>query len=177
MKVKNLVAKKPAKVIAYRLSDLGGANDCLREIGEMKREVGHEEAKLASQVAIMNAELETKLLPTKKRIKTLESALKRYANVNRKTLTADGAKTIKLASGEFGWRTSPTRVVLGDQEDKVLTTLEELKLNKYIRIIRELDREAVLRDRPSVAGITFAQSENFFLKPNEVFLEGERQVV
>jgi phage host-nuclease inhibitor protein Gam len=73
----------------------------------------------------------------------------------------------KTEAGTFGWRwTTPyVDIAKGVSDEKIIATLKREGLTDYIRITEELDREAMLRDQPKVAGVAYSQRDEFFAKP------------
>lgn len=98
-----------------------------------------------------------------------------FAEGNRHLLTDGGKrKSAKLASGQIGWRTTPPRVSLKDAES-IMERIRTLGLaGKFIRTKQEINKDALLSDpetASSIAGISISQTEEFFVKPDDVDIE------
>lgn len=93
-------------------------------------------------------------------------ALFGFAQPRKAELTKD-VRTQKTFAGTFGWRWTTPYVDLkeGKSDQDIIAALKRDGLTQYIRTTFELDREAMLRDRPKVAGITYSQRDEFFAKP------------
>ncbi len=162
-----------AKRTSTVLQNLEAATDALRELGIVEREIERISLEVADKVAALNKQAEEELFPLQDRQKGLQKRIRAFATKHKKTLTEKG-KTVFVSSGEFGWRLSPEKVVTKFSLERVLRALKRLGLRQYIRVKEELDKEAILRDRPKIPGVRIEQDEKFFIKPCEQTEEGER---
>jgi phage host-nuclease inhibitor protein Gam len=88
-----------------------------------------------------------------------------FAKSKQKELTTQ-ARSIKTDSGVFGWRwTTPKVEVSGDEDRLIARMLKDDGLAGYVRITYELNREAMLADRPEIDGVSYTQREEFFVTP------------
>ncbi len=93
-------------------------------------------------------------------------ALFGFAQPRKAELTKD-LRTQKTFAGTFGWRWTTPYVDLkeGKTDQDILAALKRTGLTQYIRTVEELDREALLRDRPQIVGVAYSQRDEFFAKP------------
>lgn len=147
-------------------ADLNQANAALYAIGASNRKVALIEARLAAEVAKLRKEADKEIAPLAEEISKQLIGIEMYANQHRDQLLVDGKKTVNLSFGNFGWRWTPPRVSAGRGGDaKVLERVKALNLSQYIRTKEELDKEALLRDKPEIAGVKYTQREEFFVDP------------
>ena len=138
-------------------ADLSEVNTLLYKIGECERELADIKNSLETAVAKAKTAAELSAAPIEQTLKQSMKALQTYADANRKTLLMTG--------GEFGWRLPPTKIVFAKGgAEQVIKNLEAMELKQYLRYITEVDREALLRDRPAVSGVKYSQKEGFFVK-------------
>jgi phage host-nuclease inhibitor protein Gam len=150
------------------------ANAVLYRVGELNRSVEMIEADYAEAVAKLRRDTDAHIAPLATEREQLSLGLHIFADTNRTTLLSGDTKTVQLSAGAFGWRFTPPKVTLGrGGEGKAIQTIKELKLKGYIRTKESLDKEALLRDRPVVAGIKYMQKEEFFLDPSPVVNDAE----
>lgn len=51
-------------------------------------------------------------------------------------------------------------------ELKAIADLKLRRLKKFLRFTVEVDKEALLKDRPAVDGVKYNQNDDFFIEPN-----------
>lgn len=148
-------------------STLAEVNALLFQIGECERNLSDIKTNLEADVAKARSYAETAAAPIEEAHKRYLKALETYANANRKTLLVGERKSVVLTGGEFGWRLPPTKVTFAKGgAEQVIKNLEAMELTQYLRYQTEVDREALLRDRPAVSGVKYSQKEGFFVKPD-----------
>ena len=110
----------------------------------------------------------------KERIDALTTSIHWWCEANRQALCAGGGKTANLITGEVSWRHRPPSVAVRGA-DKVIDTLKRLGLERFIRVKEEINKEAILADPRSVAGvsgITVVQGiEDFSVQPFEIDIQ------
>jgi phage host-nuclease inhibitor protein Gam len=147
-------------------SNLAEVNTLLFRIGECERGLEKIKTDLEADLAKAKEMAELSAAPIEETLKRSIKALETYANANRKTLLVGEKKSVVLSGGEFGWRLPPTKVTLAKGgTEQVIQNLLAMKLKQYLRFTTEIDREALLRDRPAVSGVRYTQKEGFFVKP------------
>jgi len=97
-----------------------------------------------------------------------------YCEANRDELTDGGkVKFANLITGQVEWRKATDSVTLprGEGLDAVIKLLEEKRLDRFVRVKKEVNKEAILLDRSAVAGIPGIRinigKENFSITPFE----------
>jgi phage host-nuclease inhibitor protein Gam len=141
-------------------------------IAEKQRAINVAKRTAKLQIDAINAELNEKVNALKTDRDTFFNALFAFAQPQKAELTND-ARSIKLESGTFGWRwTTPAVVLKGNMTDeKAIQRLEKEGFSEYVRIVKQVNREALLRDRPDISFVEYEQCEEFFAKPK--LLKGE----
>lgn len=138
----------------------------LAGIGALQARINAAKKKAKEEHDAIKVRLDAELAPLTSERNTLFNALFAFAQPLKEALTRE-AKSIKLPSGVFGWRWTPPAVQLtGFASDGVLIAhLERRGLHAYVRVVKEVDREALLRDKPAIRGVEYISREEFFAKP------------
>jgi phage host-nuclease inhibitor protein Gam len=89
-----------------------------------------------------------------------------FANPLKDELTKK-VRSIVLPQGTFGWRMTTPRVEMKKSDEQMIAFLKKINQNDYIRVIEEIDRQALLADRPEIAGISYVQNDEFFVIPKQ----------
>ncbi len=135
-------------------------------IGAKERVIEALMSELEANVATMREVANVAIAPIQHELERLTKSLQIFADQHRSTLCIDDKKSVVLPGGEFGWRWPPTKVTyLKGGAEKALEYLTNNKLEAYLRRTVEVDREALLRDRPTVPGVKYSQKEGFYVKP------------
>jgi phage host-nuclease inhibitor protein Gam len=146
-------------------ADVNEANDSLFRIGALDRSISAIESEYAEAVASLRAEAdrEAKALLTEREDRI--TGLNLYATTYRTKLLSGDRKSVKLTGGTFGWRMTPPKVALAKGgEEKALLKIKALGLTQYVRVKESVDREALLKDRPVIPGVSYTQREEFFVE-------------
>lgn len=143
-------------------------NAAIAEIGVAQRKREAITTAMNEELARVKARFEEEAAPHAAVIKDFGKGVQIWAEANRDVLTSSGkTKTVRLAAGEFSWRTRPPSVrVTG--EGIVIAALKKLGLDRFIRVKEEIDKNAILADPDAVAsvkGIALRQGEDFVIKP------------
>ncbi|RME56608.1 host-nuclease inhibitor protein Gam [Candidatus Parcubacteria bacterium] len=154
--------------------DLHEAARYIAEIAKSQRALDRINAKLNDRVATLKERAAQEARVHEERIAALRDGIFAFAESHRKELTENGKKkTITLPTGSFSWRLTPPAVsVRGAQ--KVIALLKGAGLSRFIRVKETLNKEAILHDPKSVAGIqgiSIVQKEEFVIKPAEADIE------
>lgn len=157
------MAKKPRRTVPVPAS-LAEANHSLFRLGALDRAVAAIESGLEEEIARLRKEAEEKSAPLLAEHADLATGLEVFARANRETLLARDKKSVRTSAGVFGWRTTPFKVEFLRGADKVLAAIKKLKLKKYIRVTESIDKKALLKDRPVIAGVKYARREEFFFE-------------
>ncbi|AUN95898.1 host-nuclease inhibitor Gam family protein [Pseudazoarcus pumilus] len=112
---------------------------CLRNIGEIDRELALLEADQQERIDAIRASTKAAAEPLQNKKLGLEMAIKEFAEANRAEFVR--AKTRGLTFGSVGFRIS-TKVVIKRIAD-TLQALKDLQLTQCIRVKEECDKEAM----------------------------------
>ena len=153
------------------------AADLIRVLGEKRRDILRIEHAMNDKIAEIKQSHEDQATPIKVEVSEIIKAVQGWAEANRDTLTKCGkTKTAKLTTGEINWRSRPPKVTLRGKV-KIIQTLKNLGLNRFIRTIEEVDKEALLKEKKIAAGISgitiSSAGEDFAILPYELEIEKE----
>lgn len=164
----NKRARIKTEAAAVIFSDQDEANAAIAEIGIAQRKRAEINTAMNAELAIVRARYEEAAAPHATVIKDFGKGIQIWAEANRIALTRDGrTKTIKLAAGEFSWRTRPPSVRITG-EGIVIEALKRMGLERFIRRKEEVDKNAILADPDAVRdikGVSIKQGEDFIIKP------------
>jgi len=148
------------------------ADALLAEYGATFNTLARQQVRLDELLAKLKARAETKAKPLQESLSSIMVALNAYGAANRKRLTNGGeTKTVKLPSGEIGWRTNPpsVKVKRGLKAEDLIASIRQLKLRKFLRLSVEVNKRAMLDDpekAETIPGITIQKDvEEFFVAP------------
>ena len=164
----------PKKEVIAIPKSLDEAAQFLARIGKEQRVVDMIQSNLNAAVDKLKTKAIASTKPHQKKISQLVEGLFAFAETNRDELTNDGkCKTVEVPTGTFGWRMTPSAVSLRGVKS-ILKSLKALKLTRFIRIKKEVNKEAMLKE-PNVAktvkGVSINQHEDFVAKPSELEVE------
>lgn len=154
------------------------ANALIARIGTLRRELDRIAADMNDELARIKEQHELRAEPLKAEAETAVEGLKIWCEANRAGLTQGGkVKSAAFPAGEVRWRARPPRVTVRGA-DAVIEALERLGLTKFVRLKREVNKEAIL-DAPGevagIAGITIgSEGEDFTVEPFAGDLEAGR---
>ena len=157
------VTSLPVVIVPKTLAE---ANVLLMKLGEYERELAA--TALTLQAAIAGAKDAANEIagPIEAAHAATTKALQAFATRERKSLLPGTKKSVVLPGGEFGWRTTPSRVTISKvAAGSIVENLKNLGLTKYLRVTTEVDREALLKDRPVLFGVSYKQTDKFYVKP------------
>jgi len=144
------------------------------EIGRRQRERTRIETALNDEIAGIKARYEEAARPHAEAIKALTEGVHMWCEANRASLTEGGkVKSANLSSGDIGWRSSPPRVKVTGVS-AVIELIKSLKLNRFLRVKEEINKEAMLAEpeaATAIKGVEIIQTEEFWIKPYETELE------
>ncbi len=165
--------KKTLTVIPASIQE---ATSFLISIGEKQREINRIKRETKAAIDAMKADSEKKISALTKDRDTFFVSLFAFAAPKKTELTAV-TRSQKTAAGTFGWRWTTPAVELaeGKTDADIIASLKRKGLIGYIRIVEELDREAMLRDHPEVPGVSYTQRDEFFAKPKMKKGEGSAE--
>ena len=147
-----------------KIKSLEDANFALKEIGLLELELERIDAEAHKRIAEIKAESAKQGEGIRGQIVNLTTLLGAYAEYNREELFKD-KKSAVLSFGEFGYRKSTSIHV----KKTTLELLKKLKLDKYIRIKAEPDKEAMAElgdDALAQVDAVRKVADDFFCKAN-----------
>ncbi|MDR0553884.1 MAG: host-nuclease inhibitor Gam family protein [Treponema sp.] len=151
-----------------KIESLEDANLTLKEIGLLERELESIDGDAHKQIAEIKTAAVKAGEPVRKRIADLSALLGAYAEYNRADLFRD-KKTVQVSFGIFGYRKSTSISV----KKSTLDLLEKLGLEKYIRVKKEPDKEA-MADMDDEA---LAQVDAVRKHKDDFFCEADREEI
>jgi phage host-nuclease inhibitor protein Gam len=150
------------------------ADEFIYKIGEATRDRQLAETAMNEDIARIKAEYEAKAGPAAVAIAKLTWGLQTWCEAYRQDLLKGDSKTVKFGNGKVSWRARPPKVTLRGIK-KILAWLEKHKLDRFVRIIREVNKEAMLSDPAAAAKIPGVKigsaGEDFIVAPFESQLE------
>ncbi|OIO50294.1 MAG: hypothetical protein AUJ11_03005 [Parcubacteria group bacterium CG1_02_44_65] len=150
------------------------AAEFVGRIGKEQREIDRIQNKLNEAVEKLKSKSMSESQVRNENISQLVEGLFIFAESHRKELTKnEKKKTIEFPTGIFGWRMTPPAVSLKNVK-QILKELMKRKLKQFIRVKREVDKEAMMKEpelAASIKGVTIGQHEEFMVKPAELELE------
>jgi phage host-nuclease inhibitor protein Gam len=147
-----------------KLETLEDADSALREIGLLEREAESIDADAQKRIGDIKAAAAKQGEPLRKRITELSEKISAFAEYNKAELFKD-RKSVELAFGAFGFRRSTSISV----KKTTVALLEKFRLDKYIRIEKQPDKEAMgAMDDESLAQVDAVRKvkDAFFCEPN-----------
>lgn len=168
--------KRLKKTFTAIPASVAEAAQYLLSIGSQQREINKIKRETKAEVDKLNAEANKKIEVLKKERDTFFTALFAFAQPRQAELTVS-ARSVKTDAGTFGWRwTTPmVEIAEGKTDQDIIKTLKRIGLSDYIRVIEEVDREALLRDRPTVPNVSYTQRDEFFAKPKMAKEDGRAE--
>ena len=169
------MAKRVKKPVAEAPESVEMADSWIRDLAEAQREVALIEDALNENIDALKAKAVKEAVSHREKIELLFDGLFVFAERNRDMLTDEGKRrSVKLPSGQLGWRTNPPTVSITKADD-VIERIKSLGLaEQFLRTKQEIDKEAMLRDQDratSISGVSISQVEQFFVKPDEEGVE------
>ena len=147
-------------------SSIAQADILVGELGNTQDKINEIEKELKEKIAGLKAEAEKKLQPLITKRDAQINAMFAFANPRKLQLTKE-ARSITLGSGVFGWRMTTPRVETVQSDEETIALLKRTDNAEFVRIIEEVDRQALLAKRPVIKGISYVQDDEFFVVPNQ----------
>lgn len=150
---------------------LDEAQTLIGKIGDSQREIARLTTQMNDEIAQITQKYAEEINPHKLSIDELTAKVQIFCEANRDKLLEKGGKTANLITGEVAWRIRPPSVTLRKIDD-VIERLERFGLDRFIRVKKEINKEAILAEPTAVtdiAGITVNSGiEDFVITPFEV---------
>lgn len=144
--------RQKAPALVYACQNKEQTMEAIRTLGDTQRELTRIETEMNDAIAEITSARKTDIEALKTRIEALLTGVQTWCEANRADLCKGGVKTANLITGEVSWRQRPPSVGIRSV-DKVLETLRNLKLDRFIRSKEEPNKEAMLADPHAVSGI------------------------
>ncbi len=157
------------------------ASVLISQIDKLDRAIDSEAIILAKKISLLKKRSQSIIEKWQKMIEERRDAIRFFAEKNREELTtrSDGkiVKTIEDPAGEYGWKISDLVLDFAKQSEKMLVSkLENAGLGKYVRILKEVDKNAIkkaVREDPKkleqlqkiAPQISINKPEYFFVEP------------
>jgi len=151
-----------------KIESLEDANLTLKEIGLLERELETIDGDAHKQIAEIKTAAVKAGKPILKRIADLSALLGAYAEYSRDELFKD-KKTVQVSFGVFGYRKSTAISV----KKTTPGLLEKLGLEKYLRIKKEADKEAMA----ALDDETLAQVDAVRKVKDDFFCEADKEEI
>jgi phage host-nuclease inhibitor protein Gam len=151
-----------------KIESLEDANLTLKEIGLLERELETIDGDAHKRIAEIKTAAVKAGEPVRKRITDLSALLGAYAEYNRAELFRD-RKTVQVSFGIFGYRKSTVINV----KKTTLDLLGKLGLEKYIRVKKEPDKEAMA----ALDDETLAQADAVRKVKDDFFCEADKEEI
>jgi len=149
--------------------------DNITEIGNKQREIARLEAEMNDKIAEITDSYKGNINALQLDVERLTHQAQIWCEANRNSLLDKGLKTANLIVGEVSWRYRPAKVTIR-KEDFVIEQLEQAGLERFVRIKKNVNKEAILADPQAVkeiSGISIVQGvEDFIISPFEVEVKG-----
>lgn len=161
--------KTPAQAYVPQSQDAAAAD--VRKLGDLQRQLLRANAEMNDAIAAITHTWQPRLDALTEQIKTLQGGVHAWCEAHRAQLTRDGrVKTASLVTGEVAWRQRPPSCTVRGAE-AVIDTLKRLGLDRFVRVVETVNKEAILNEPDAVrgvAGITVVTGvEDFVITPFE----------
>lgn len=152
------------------------ATNWISRFRDAKRAIEQKTLVANRRIARIQADLALETASFQGELEELGQGLHLYATAHRPVLTDGGRmQSAEFGTGRLGWKTGPPRTEIR-QSEKVVKFLEDHDFEDFLRIKKEINREAMLADperAETVPGVTIVQDEFFYIKPDDFDTEIE----
>ncbi len=146
----------------------GQAQVYIKALGDNERKIAKHTAKMNEELAKVAAKYAERITPLQEMNDELETAVKAWCEAHKAELLTGDGKTANLITGEVSWRCGKPSVV-GSATPELIDRLERFGLHRFIRIKKELDKTAILKEPNAIADIegvsVKAATEEFIITP------------
>lgn len=168
------MAKKSRKALAPVPQSRAEFEAAAVELGEGMRALAKIAADAADAIARIKLGQKQKSAELEDRLTALWDAISAYATAHRTELLPPGRKSVAIAAGVIGWRTSTPTVTLDADEEAVIDLIHAAGFAHFLREKTEIDKTAVLADpvlAAKIEGIVIRQVERLFFQPLDIDVE------
>jgi phage host-nuclease inhibitor protein Gam len=167
----NMATRQKTKATPWVCQSKEQTQDAIRALGDAQRELTRLTTTINDQTAAIIDQNKAQVEALKERIQALIDGIAVWCEANRATLLSGGGKEANLTTGLVRWRQRPPSVSIRAM-DKVVETLKQLGLGRFVRTKEEANKEAMLSDPKAVsgiAGVTIVTGvEDLVIEPFEV---------
>lgn len=150
-------------------------DDCaadIRRIGDLQRQSVVAQAEMNDAIAEITERYQPVLTAINEQIKPLQAGVQTWCDANRHELTRGGkTKTASFVTGDVLWRQRPPSCSVRGA-DAVIERLITLNLMRFLRLKREINKDAILAEPDAVRGVPgisiVTGVEDFVIVPFEV---------
>jgi len=164
-----------AKAAAYAPQTRDDTIADIKKLGDVQRDLTRKQADMNDEIAEITKRHSARIEALNDQVTTLQKGIQTWCEANRAALTeGNKVKTANLITGEVQWRQRPPSCKVRNEEG-VIETLERLDLGRFVRVKKEVNREAILQEPDAargVAGLTIITGvEDFAITPFEQEVE------
>lgn len=125
----------------------------IKQLGDIQRKLTRVETEMNDQIAAVTEYHSPAIEQLKAKREELQSGIQTWCEANRDELTNGGkVKTANLTTGEVQWRNRPPSCGIRGAE-AVIELLKRLKLDRFIRVKEEINKDAILNEPMAVKNI------------------------
>lgn len=169
------MSKKRIKSTILACQSKSEVMEKITQIGNKQREIARLEAEMNDKIAEITDSYKGNINALQLDVESLTHQAQIWCEANRNSLLDKGLKTANFIVGEVSWRYRPAKVTIR-KEDFVIEQLEQAGLEQFIRIKKNVNKEAILADPSAVqgiSGVSIVQGvEDFIITPFEVEVKG-----
>lgn len=153
------------------IKNFDDVNNALKEIAKYDSFISEQEIKMNEKINELKSRYEDETADARAKKLALEKELEKFCKQNKNEFGSQKSKT--LLFGKIFFRTTPPKVCLLNRKYTITTAIElasKLFRDKYIRIKKELDKDAILAsyaakeiddERLAAIGLKIDQQEKF----------------
>lgn len=143
----------------------------INTIGRLSREITVTQAAMNDEIAAITDRYTAVFTPLQDEVKSLTAGVQSYCEANRDDLTLNGkTKSGQFVTGTVMWRQKPPSVAVKGVA-AVIETLKKFKLDRFVRVKEELNKDAILNEPKAIEGIAGLSIkkgvEDFVIEPFE----------
>lgn len=143
--------KLKATAVALVPQSQGDCANDIKVLGDLQRQFERTRGLMNDAIARITQEHQPELERLNGRIEALQHGVQLFCESHREALCGRG-KTANLVTGEVSWRQRPPSVRIRGA-DTVVETLERNHLQRFVRVKKEPNKEAMLNEPDAVKGI------------------------
>lgn len=174
---------KRIKTTAPLLRTREDVERAVRQVCELKAFSQETAALMDQRILEIKADYEAQLGDAAQEIDLHVESLRAWAEANPGEF--EKKKSLELTSGIIGFRTGTPKLktITGWTWDRVLEAIKWNKLNEWVRVKEEVNKDAILAERNDhtpvalrAIGVQIVQDESFYVEPNLTEVENRETV-